>query len=229
VTLTFCAGLTPADWIAAGDLPWHQLVTFGPAGFDAYARLRLLPDPVRPGQSENDVEAEDWRSTQLPRLYEMLATHTTTPDDCYFCAWDGYCRAVPDADEAPYLPADTAARLDTPEDARPGLAPQHDRGSPSTAGAPKVVVPFRAYWLFRGPLAEVGTLGVAQGFPGPWLFDGPGPAFVWPADRAWCVAQDVDPHWAGIGGNPMMINQLVAAPTLDVVPADPAEAQPAYR
>jgi len=57
----------------------------------------------------------------------------------------------------------------------------------------------------------------------------PGPAFVWPADHAWFVASDIDPHWAGIGADTRVINQLVADPRLDVVPADPRAAQPAYR
>jgi hypothetical protein len=89
VTLTFCWDLAAADWIVHSDLPWQQLVGFGPAGFDAYARLRFLPDPIRPGQSENDVDA-DWRTDQLPTLFEVLTTHTTTPDSCYFCVWEGF-------------------------------------------------------------------------------------------------------------------------------------------
>ncbi len=55
MTLTYCWDLSAADWIAHSDLRWSQLVGFGPASFEAYARLRFLPDPVRPGQSENDA------------------------------------------------------------------------------------------------------------------------------------------------------------------------------
>ena len=51
---------------------------------------------------------------------------------------------------------------------------------------------------------------------------------VWPADRAWCVARDVDPHWAGIGGASSLITRLVTDARLDVVPADPSEDQPSY-
>jgi hypothetical protein len=44
---------TPQAYVGASNLPWQQLGRFGPAGFDdAYGRLRLLPDPVRLGQSE---------------------------------------------------------------------------------------------------------------------------------------------------------------------------------
>jgi hypothetical protein len=228
VTLTFCSDLAAADWIVHSDLPWPQLVTFGPAGFDAYARLRLLPDPVRPGHSENDAEA-DWRTDQLPRLFEVLATHTTTPDDCYFCVWEGvgHAELVID-DDAVYIDAANAtARLER-ADAQPGLAPER-AASPSIPDVPKVVVPNRAYWLFRGPLAEVGTWDTAQAWPGQHRLDEAEPAFVWPADHAWCFALDVDSHWAGIGGYTLLMNQLIADPRLDVVFADPTKEQPFYQ
>jgi hypothetical protein len=187
VTLTFCWDLSAADWIAHSDLPWSQLVGFGPARFDAYARLRFLPDPAHPDQSENDVEAEYWRTEQLPRLFEVLATHTATPEDCSFYIWEGYGPATP------YGPfnADDAVYIRDP-DARPAVAPE-PAGSPSMTRLPKVVVPHRAYWLFRGPLAELRRWDTAQGWPGECRLDVPEPAFVWPRDHAWCVAKDVDP------------------------------------
>jgi hypothetical protein len=229
VALTFCSDLAAADWIVRSTLPWQQLVCFGPAGFDAYARLRLLPDPVRTGQSENDVEAEDWRADQLPRLFELLTARTSTPEDCYFCVWDGFGCAGSGADDgAVYVTADDEQHEIERTDARPGLAPASGavRSDPP---APKVVVPHRAYWLFRGPLAETGTWDSAEAWPGHCQLDAVQPAFVWPADHAWCVALDVDPHWAGIGGGTPLVDQLVADPLLDVVPADPGAEQPFYR
>ncbi|HYN30798.1 MAG TPA: hypothetical protein VES95_13160 [Dermatophilaceae bacterium] len=94
MTLTWERDLAAADWIARSDLPWWRLVTLGPAGFGAYGRLRLLPDPTRPGQSENDAEAEDWRSAQVPVLWEPLAGATATPEDCWFCVWEGFGAAA---------------------------------------------------------------------------------------------------------------------------------------
>lgn len=238
MTLTFCRDLSAADWIIHSDLPWQQLVGFGPAGFDAYARLRFLPDPVQPGQSENEVTA-DWRTEQLPTFFEVLATHTATPDDCYFCVWEGFGLAdvaIPadavdvDDENAGARPAvdvddeNAGARLGRPG-ARPGWAP-HPVVWPSM---PQVVLPHRAYWLFRGPLADVGAWDTAQEWPGRCRLDQAEPAFVWPADRAWCLARDVDPHWAGIGGTPPLITRLMTDPRLDVVPANPAEDQPVYR
>ncbi|GAA4721641.1 hypothetical protein GCM10023216_08590 [Isoptericola chiayiensis] len=54
------------------------------------------------------------------------------------------------------------------------------------------------------------------------------PAMVWPADRAWVMACDVDPHWAGIGAPRDAVGELMAAPDIDVVPADPRARQPEY-
>jgi hypothetical protein len=218
--LAFCACLDAADWIAGSDLPWERLVTFGPDGFDGYARLRLLPDPESPGQSENDVEGEDWRAEQLPRLFALLAARTATPEDCYFCVWEGFGRTSGPAIAEVGIAEEVARQ----PGARPALAPHRD-----TSPGPKLVVPNRAYWLFRGPLAALGAWDAARNWPGgPRLGDAP-PAFVWPADRSWCVAHDVDPHWAGIGGPRALIADLIGESTLDAVAADPDRTQPAYR
>ena len=228
MTLTFCWDVSAANWIAHSEVRWSQLVGFGPAGFDAYARLRFLPDPARPGQSENDVQAEDWRTGQLSRLFEVLATHTATPEDCYFCVWEGFgvddARVTSNDDFAAYIDYEN----DSASLAQPGLAPE-PTGSPPRSHLPKVVIPHRAYWLFRGPLADVGTWDTALGWPGQCRLDKTEPAFVWPVDHAWCVAKDVDPHWAGIGGHPALITELTTDQRLDVIPVDPTKDQPFYR
>jgi hypothetical protein len=54
----------------------------------------------------------------------------------------------------------------------------------------------------------------------------PPPAFAWPVDRNWRFASDVDPHWAGIGAEQAAIDALVDDSELDVVSAQPTEAQP---
>lgn len=200
MALTLCLDTTPADWIARSSLPWQRLVTFGPAGFERYGRLRLLPDPAHPAQSEAEAGAGPeadarHRADQLPVLLEVLAGHTSTPEDCCSCVWTGSAHAP----------------------------------SPPPPGVPQVVVPHRAYWLFRGPLRETGAWDTAEGWPGPVRLGAADPAFVWPRDRAWCVALDVDPHWAGVGCSAAALDSLVSDPRLDVVAADPTAEQPAYR
>jgi hypothetical protein len=213
VALTWCSDLSPAEWLVASDLPWDRLVPFGPGGFDAYARLRFLPDPTEPGQSEHDIEVgEDHPgdNEQLRRLVDVLLAHTTTPSELYFCLWEGWgfdggmVRSWPDGRrivDEPSFPAEVLA-------------------------APRLELPHRAYLLFRGPLSEFGNWGAVERWPGvPSSWE---PAFVWPADNAWCVANDVDPHWAGIGCSIPALLQLLDHPSLDVVRADPGDTQPRY-
>lgn len=227
MALTPCSDLSPADWIVSSELPWERLVGFGPSGFAAYARLRFLPDPAFDGQSENDVEADPDQGDdeRLRMLFEVLAAHTGTPHDCYFCLWEGSGDIV---DHDFSVPADdiaTVTHLDPL--ARPGLVPEHTQ--PPPLPGPRVHVPHRSYYLFQGALSDAGDWAVPKGWPAqPWL-DVIDIAFAWPADRTWCVANDVDPHWAGIGADTLVIDQLVADPRLDVVRADPSQEQPAYR
>jgi hypothetical protein len=86
--------------------------------------------------------------------------------------------------------------------------------------------PARSYFLFHGSLSDAGHWGAEFSSAGPPPYE---PAFVWPADRAWCVANDLGPHWVGIGADAALIKRLVADPRLDAVAADPTGEQPTYR
>jgi hypothetical protein len=224
VVLTPCTDLSAASWIVASDRPWEQLVSFGPAGFPAYARLRFLPDPTYEGQSENDVKLDAHappEAAQLRAVLEVLTPHTRTPDDCYFCLWDGWSSDIEGGDGARILDWQSRTVRRGPQS-----APAFPR---SVLDGPKVVVPTRAYYLFRGAASDVDDWGAAEMWPGQPRTDMPPAAFIWPADHAWCIANDVDPHWAGIGADVSAIDQLLADPRLNVVLADPRENQPSYR
>ena len=93
MSLSYSGDVSAADWIVSARIPWTQLVTFGPAQFPAYARLRFIPDPSRPGQAETDADiAEDHLlDLQQTRLaLHHLRRFTTTPENCFFCVWEGY-------------------------------------------------------------------------------------------------------------------------------------------
>ena len=93
MSLRRCTDLSPATWLADSGTPWERLVTLGPDGFPSYARLRFIPDPTRSGQSEADVTvSEDHPSelAQVTRVLHRLWRFTATPQECYFCLWDGY-------------------------------------------------------------------------------------------------------------------------------------------
>jgi hypothetical protein len=193
VTITWTGETSGGDWLRASGASWSQVVRFGPAAFEAYARLRFIPDPdpERPGQTESDVELPDLHPSELDQVrlaLRVLAPFTYTPHDCWFAVWDGW-----------------GDGLEIP------------------GGLPLLELPHRRYGLLRGSLDAVDA----------WQRVSRGefttsPAFVWPEDRRWCLAGDVDPHWAGIGADEAAIRALLAEPRLDVVRADPAERQPSY-
>lgn len=224
MSLSYCSDVSPAEWLTAGETDAWQLITFGPACFADYARLRFIPDPAYLGQLESDVEDDDIPESEaavVRGVLNVLARHTTTPTDCFFCLWDGWGSAIHGGDGL------RIANFDTGTVTRgPLMAPAFDQ---RVLHGPKVSIPHRDYFLFRGPLADFGDWGAANYLPDRPRTDMPNPAFIWPVDRAWCVTNDVDPHWAGIGATAAAIDDLLASPALDIVRADPTNAQPAYR
>jgi hypothetical protein len=190
MALQRCTDLTPADWLLGTGTDVWQLLTFGPDVFEASSRLRFLPDPTAPGQSETDADVSEGYPAEADQgrdLLRVLTPFTTTPDRVFFAVWlgDGMSDDVP-----------------------PG--PTFDL--PYREECALLVGDVRALDDETSPLAGRGGL----------------PAMIWPEDRAWCVACDVDPHWAGIGGSPAAIRAVVDDPRLDAVPADPHAAQPTY-
>jgi hypothetical protein len=68
----------------------------------------------------------------------------------------------------------------------------------------------RDYWLLRGPVDLVTTNTAPE----------PAEQSVniwWPADRAWCVVTDIDLMSTYVGGSTACIEDLIAAPDLEVV------------
>ena len=204
MSLAICSDLSPASWIVTSGAPWDRLVGFGPPGFAAYARVRFIPDPTHPDQQETeaDLDASPSEVEQWRALLQLLARETSDPPDCYFGLWDGW---------------------PLPESARRW----------PTFGVPgDAQIAARSFFLFHGALSDAEIWGqpVEAGIWGrPEFSLGGTPAFVWPSDHTWCVAADIDPHWAGIGATAPTIERLIADRRLDAVGADPDSKQPAYR
>ncbi len=238
MTLTLCSDLSAAGWLTASDGRWDELVCFGPAGFPAYARLRFIPDPVYEGQSENDVDLDEEalsETAQLRMVLDVLSRYTRTPSDCYFCLWDGWGLHEISGLRPPDVRTD-ATGGDREATRRSGRCGPLKRSPRSTRLCRRRCcarrwssMPNRSYLLFHGAVADLGERGSATRWPGQPSLGTADPAFIWPADHAWCVANDVDPHWAGIGAAASAIAQLVADPRVDVVLADPRAHQPRYR
>lgn len=101
--LQFCVDTAAADWIEESGTPWTTRALFGPLVFDAYARLRLLPDPEHEGQRWGDARpnlAVHGGGEIVARACSAIASVAGVPERCFFAIWDGYSGVsdeVPDA------------------------------------------------------------------------------------------------------------------------------------
>ena len=207
-----------ADWFATSDAPWRQLCSLGPGGFDRYCRLF---HPLHEGADENDADElanveGNLDGTHLERLTQILARHTSTPDDCFFGLWEGFG----DIHGSPAV-AFFGLRRGRPPEVPPAFPPE-------VLAGPRVRIPGRGYLLFRGPLQDAGQWGAADLAPGhPRPINSPN--LVWPQDRAWFAATEIDLPWTGIAGTSSLVDELMADAVLDVEPISIATEVPYWR
>jgi hypothetical protein len=239
-----------ADWIAARLAPWedeYKITIVVPAGFEAYARVlhpaetpengnRLvrwadvaawsamplrkdvqfhsiaLPPTAPGGPAPYGSQGPQEGSLYLPDA-EVLAAigrdWTATPEDCWFCVWDGFGWDAPS----------TVAVL--AETGHPGEIIQEPRRDPvpgPVREGPRVHLPHRDYLLYSGPAEAVVTLASLDGT---W---GQCPNIWWPADRAWCVASEIDLQWTYVGGPRGLIDAVLADDRIEALPAAPDDA-----
>ena len=138
-------------------------------------------------------------SATLEALCETLVRHTATPELCCFGVWDGFGWIPPDMT--------LAARLKLSE---------------------------RTYLTFRGPLNAVREIGWrpgeglhGHGFPAGFGFQQESPSIMWPSDRRWFVATEVDLDSTFVGGTAALVQDLLADERLEawrVSATDPTDA-----
>ncbi|ALO66274.1 hypothetical protein AS189_06960 [Arthrobacter alpinus] len=91
---------------------------------------------------------------------------------------------------------------------------------PAVSGEPLTVAGgLRKYWVFRGSIAELARP--------PWFDDGLGlntqsPNLVWPADRSWCLATEIDFDSTLVGGTAELIAAVVHSSDLEALEVTPA-------
>lgn len=71
--------------------------------------------------------------------------------------------------------------------------------------------PIRKYVLLAAPLARLFVPGTFQ--PGETLFEEA--HALWPADRSWFIAADVDPEWCTVGTTHVVAAELLADPRFE--------------
>lgn len=200
---------------ATSKAPWTQLCTLGPSGFERYGRLF---HPLPEGADENDPDEVVNVEGHLPgdhlrRLLVLLRRHTNTPDDCFFALWDGF-GDIHGSPAVGFLHTGVGKGPDVP----PAFPPEFLNG-------PRVEIPNRSYLLFRGPLEDAGRWGAADVAPGrPRPINSPN--LMWPFDRSWFVASEIDNPWTGVAGSSGLLEELMSDTVLDAELVDPTSKVP---
>ena len=122
--------------------------------------------------------------------------------------------------EAPLSASSTPAKAKGP-DVPPAFPPEFLNG-------PRVEIPNRSYLLFRGPLGEAGRWGAADLAPGHRRPIN-SPNLMWPFDRAWFVASEIDVPWTGMAGSSELLEELMADSVLDAELVDLTSKVPYWR
>lgn len=236
--LVLAADVSPGDWVTLRVGPFASGVGgLVPHGFEAYARI-LHPATDRSGAPVSWTTIAEWSGWRLhplvqfhrfmkprsgsgerPRPYDapppdgnlpshvlaalcqILASHTASPDSCWFCLWEGYGWVN-----------GGGAMLDSA-----GGSPLPPEFGPASLTGPRVRLPARSYLLFGGPLDAATKMGW---HPGGQSFDPQSPNLFWPADKAWCVATEIDLDSTYVGGSPALIAAVLSDERLEAFPAD---------
>jgi hypothetical protein len=165
------------------------------------------PAPLDVPWPGGDPDTGDLGPDALAALVAVLQRHTTPDAECVFALWEGYgwIHGSPSVMSI-RLGGDGTTSL---EDVSPAYPPD-------VLAGPRLHHPHRDYILFSGPLQAAGRLGV----PSPWTQS---PNLFWPADRAWCVASEIDFDSTLVGGSRKLIDGVLAAPELEAWAVGPED------
>ena len=152
----------------------------------------------------------DWRTIegqldaeQLPALLDVLAAQADGGADAAVVAglWEGYGWIQGGSAVSVLTVGSATATVDHPP---PAFGPE-------VMAAPRLELPGRTYLLFRGPLRGVLPF-FSAGQSGFW---GQTPNLLWPADRTWCVATEIDLDSTVVGGPRPLVDAVLAHPDLE--------------
>jgi hypothetical protein len=186
---------------------WSGMPLRPDAQFHSIALPPAAPGGPPPYDSQGPQAGSLWRPDA-----EVLAAigrdWTATPEDCWFCVWDGFG----------WGSVSTFAVLT--ETGRPREIIQEPARDPvpgPVRAGPRVHLPHRDYFLYTGPAEAVGALASLDGTGGQC------PNLWWPADRAWCVASEIDLPWTYVGGSRELIDAILADERIEALPAAPQD------
>jgi hypothetical protein len=147
----------------------------------------------------------------LSSVLDVLGGFTADQDDCIHALWEGW-GWLGEGSWALLTFSDEAGRSEPAPTARPGLPDDVLR-------LPRLELPNRGYLLFRGPLEA--ALRMGHQVTDDW-FTPQSPSLLWPADRTWCLATEVDFDSTLIGGPAELAEALLRHPALEAWPVPPS-------
>ena len=216
----------PVRWATVAA--WSGGSAHAMAEFEPMARERGRPSVPRPFTAPPHDGALP--PVTLEALSDVLARHTTMPDRCHFGLWEGYgwidWMAVEMRLAAKLgLPNRTYLLFEGPLVAISDLGWREDLsdGSLRMRALDRRSIGFRErarafVWpnktekgSHRPPAPSAATLHRES------------PNLIWPADRSWFVASEIDLDSTFVGGSTELINDLLADSRLEAWPASPAD------
>jgi hypothetical protein len=211
-----------AGWITAGRRPFadYSVGALVPVVFERYARI------LHPARTRSDGAVRwDAVAAWSGRTMHALAQ------------WDPLSRPLHGTNGPPPffeppgtggLPPERLATLcrvlavhtSTPERCFAGMWEGYGSLDQVDASVPELRLDQRTFLVYEGPIETVGWIGRPD--PAGASFR-ESPSLIWPVDRAWFVAGDVDLDSTYVGGRAALIAALIAAPGLEAWPISPTD------
>jgi hypothetical protein len=184
---------------------WSGMPLRPDAQFHSIALPPTVPGGPPPYGSQGPQEGSLY-PPDAEALAAIARDWTTTPQDCWFCVWDGFG-----------WDGDSTVAVLTEAGQPPEIMtePRRDPVPGPVREGPRVHLPHRDYFLYQGPVEAVVALARLDGT---W---GQSPNLWWPADLAWCVASEIDLPWTYVGGPRALIDAILADDRIEALPAAP--------
>ena len=221
----------PAQWFVDGLEPDWSVCTCVPRGFEAYARIfhpawRLRLEEgvvVREPVTWAAVAAVTGRTVHRRMQWRQIIGRGR-PEEPIRDQWLADGETVFDDPDEGTLPQSVATRLceillphtQAPEACRFGVwigfAWEYRAGIPETNS---IAGPYREWDLFRAPLDTMQLCFFET------HIEHQSANVVWPPDRTWCVATDIDRDSTYVGGSAELISAIVGSQTLEAFEVQP--------
>lgn len=159
----------------------------------------------------DEPEQGNLQPSTLAAVLDVLEHWTTSRRECVMALWDGFG----------WVGGQGAGLYGSSESTQ--LPPAYPS---EVLDGPRLQLPGREYLLFTGPLRAAQQLGhrtphdLCEQWPWEWLAR-QSPNLLWPRDRTWCLATEIDFDSTLVGGPADLVDALVTSPVLEAYPITP--------